>query len=371
MLTNGQEEARRLILRWIDSKGPLFRLGGPAGSGKSYLIPIIAEEVGLDKCVLMTPTGKVANNLLKAGLEARTIHSCIYRAKREEIEDEEILSPSPEVEYEEEEIHFYLKPSDAYADKKLFIIDEGSMVGGKLLRDLMSFNVPILMVGDPNQLRPVNDVSVYVQCDYYLSEIVRQAQDSPIIWLSQQILTGNIRPGSAGNCMVRVGPVSDQELMYADVVLADTNKARSELNRRLRHLMLSNIDETDPLSWVVEGDTIICRTNMLDVASSEGFMLTNGTLGKVKSIEHITPYSAQLTLASDELGTYKFAGTMTPLKFPRKARPPVIELGYALTVHLSQGSEWPNVIYQAGMTKDKRAMYTAVTRAKQSLLLAI
>ena len=89
MLTKSQEEALKLIERWIQSGGTLFRLGGPAGSGKSYLIPIVADIVGREKCLFMTPTGKAANNLQKAGLQAQTIHSTIYRV-RDEGDDEDI-----------------------------------------------------------------------------------------------------------------------------------------------------------------------------------------------------------------------------------------------------------------------------------------
>ena len=79
MLTRSQETAFLRIMCWYKAKtSKLFRLGGPAGSGKSYLIKLIAEEVGMDDCLLITPTGKASTNLIKAGLTAHTIHSRIY-----------------------------------------------------------------------------------------------------------------------------------------------------------------------------------------------------------------------------------------------------------------------------------------------------
>lgn len=78
-MTPSQETAYKRITQWFDRRtSMIFRLGGPAGSGKSWLIAKIAEYVGFEKCLLMTPTGKASNNLIKAGLESHTIHSQIY-----------------------------------------------------------------------------------------------------------------------------------------------------------------------------------------------------------------------------------------------------------------------------------------------------
>ena len=89
-MTNGQETAYSYIMDWYKNRSSLvYRLGGPAGSGKSWLIRLIAEAVGRDKCLLMTPTGKASNNLIKSGLESHTIHSQIYRVKRNSEEPED------------------------------------------------------------------------------------------------------------------------------------------------------------------------------------------------------------------------------------------------------------------------------------------
>ena len=88
-MTAGQETACEHIFQWFDNKeSKVFRLGGPAGSGKSWLIPLIAEHVGMDSCLFMTPTGKAANRLIKAGLTAHTIHSQIYQPKNKIIRTE-------------------------------------------------------------------------------------------------------------------------------------------------------------------------------------------------------------------------------------------------------------------------------------------
>lgn len=378
MLTNSQDKALKLAEDWINKKGKLLRIGGPAGSGKSFIIPMIADIVGIDNCLLVTPTGKAANNLQKAGLEAHTIHSTIYRVEEDEEEDEEseegeeeLFEVSSDKEYASSDPRFRLKDSSSFSDKKLIIVDEGSMVGAHLLDDLLSFDVPVLLVGDPNQLAPVNDSSVFHRCDFYLEEIVRQAQDSPIIWLSQQVLSGNMPTGVFGTTMVRKGIPSDNELMYATQVLTDTNKRREDLNTHMRSLVFGNELTGDLRDWIKVGDKMICRTNHPAYNSTAGFMLTNGTQGTVTDILHRGLFSAEFKMENLDLGGYQLIGTNQPLKFPRKKRPPKVEYGYALTVHLSQGSEWDNVIYDLSMPPQKRALYTGITRAKQSLLITL
>lgn len=385
-LTPSQEIAYQRIMSWYKNKeSESFKLGGPAGSGKSYLIGLVAEAVGIENCLLITPTGKAANNLIKASLPARTIHSQIYQVKKKE--SDEILdfesdsedsfknlaamleaSSRQGADFSSEEAQFQLKDF-LDNDYKLIIIDEGSMVGGRLLEDVLSFKVPTLLVGDPNQLPPVNDSSVFKTCDYYLNEIVRQAQGSPVIYLSQEILHGRIRQGCYGSCMVRKGPVSDAELCYADIVLTDTNLSRNELNDRMRTLALDFRERSKPMSV---GDRIICRTNTT-ISSSEGFVLTNGAQGTIRKIKHANKnYSlVDLVMSTPDLGEFSFIGTTRPELFPARLRPPKIEYGYALTVHLSQGSEWQNVIYKQSSMIKKSAMYTAITRAKESVLIAL
>lgn len=375
MLTGSQDKALKLIKYWIDCRGRLLKLGGPAGSGKSYLIPLIADMVGLDKCLFITPTGKAANNLQKSGLAAQTIHSTIYRVlddDEENLFDEDSLesweeTAIPDFDYDSSGPRFVLRDPESFEDISLIIVDEASMVGGSLLTDLLSFDVPVLLIGDPNQLAPVNDTSVYTTCDFYLDEIVRQAKDSPIIWLSQQALAGRLSQGVFGSCMVRKGEPEDAELQYADVVLTDTNNSRSALNSRIRKLLFHE----DLRDWIVENDKVICRTNVPEIFSDKGFMLTNGTLGVVSEIYHRNSLKADIQVINPDLGSYRFQCTQYPLKFPPKKRPPTIELGYALTVHLSQGSEWNNVIYNLSMSPTRRALYTAITRAKQSLLITL
>lgn len=383
MMTRSQETAFQLFKHWYDNKESMvFKLGGPAGSGKSWLIAQMAEYVGFDNCLMMTPTGKASNNLIKAGLEAHTIHSQIYvnpnrKASEDDTDDMEssIREYRQAMEYHQiyapYEYKYKLKPRSKLAPFQLFIVDEGSMVGGKLLADILSFNVPVLLVGDPNQLQPVNDTSVFDKCDYYLTEIVRQAQDSPVIWLSQQILARHIPLGVFGTCQVRQGGISDEEFMYADQVLADTNTVRSDLNTYLRNLYFKGSTEHTRLPFI-RNDKIICRTNST-IVSSSGFALTNGAQGTISNIYHTDLSGTFLDILMDgaDLGMFHYKCTAHPEYFKPEKRPPKIEHAYAITVHLSQGSEWNNVIYVVSNGGGRSSLYTAITRAKQGVLVTI
>lgn len=400
MLTRSQETAFHRIMSWVKTgTSSIFRLGGPAGSGKSYLIRLIAEEVGINKCLLITPTGKASTNLIKSGLPAHTIHSQIYSTtvdnkikvkgdfdkleeKTEKMTVEEfdkfvasgkydkllVKAKKPTI-YDVNAVTYTLLPAISLAEYKLFIIDEGSMVGENLLADILSFNKPILLVGDPHQLKPVNDASVFTECDFYLTDIVRQAQGSPVIWLSQQILQGTIPTGIFGTSQVRHDEATLEELQYADEVLTDTNVVRNKLNQQIRPLYVSTRDLKFPFTV---GDKLICRTNQ-DLKSDLGFVLTNGAQGYLTKLKYSYPeqHTFDLVLSSSELGNFSFTGTTRPELYPVEVRPAKIEHAYAITVHLSQGSEWDNVIYVVSKKPTRSALYTAVTRAKNSVLVTL
>lgn len=380
-MTRSQEIAYALIIQWFKNRESMvYRLGGPAGSGKSWLIAKIAEYVGFDDCLLMTPTGKASNNLIKAGLQAHTIHSQIYRnqyvkqssadcADMSSAIDEYNRAMTADRVYAVNDYNYRLKQPSAWREKCLFIVDEGSMVGDKLLNDILTFNVPVLLVGDPNQLDPVNDRTVFTKCDYYLTEIVRQAQDSPVIWLSQQILNGKLPAGTFGTCQVRWGGVADNEIMFANQVLTDTNVTRDSLNEYIRKLWFGN---QLPVSPFVRHDKIICRTNSM-INSDSGYTLTNGAQGIISDIYNVdcTGTYLKLKMHTEELGDFVYQCTTHPEYFKPEQRPPKIEYAYAITVHLSQGSEWDRIIYVVSNGGSKSALYTAVTRAKQGVLVAL
>src|ERR1700758_170461 len=183
--TPQQDAALTAVASWLKAKPgrrdtpQIFRLFGYAGTGKTTLARHVAQ--GVDGKVLYAAfTGKAAQVMRNKGCAgASTIHSLIYKA----------------LESEAEQPSFELWSDAPAAKAKLIVIDECSMVDAELGRDLMSFGVPLLVLGDPAQLPPVSGGGFFTNAapDVMLSEVHRQAQDDPIVRLSMQVRAGRGR----------------------------------------------------------------------------------------------------------------------------------------------------------------------------------
>src|SRR5450432_4623886 len=208
--TPHQDSALKAVADWLKAKPgkngtpPVFRLFGYAGTGKTTLARHIAD--GVDGEVKFAAfTGKAALVMRNKGCDnACTIHSLIYRARESGVEQ-----PSFELW------------DDAPASKaKLIVIDECSMVDAELGRDLMSFGVPLLVLGDPAQLPPIQGGGFFteVEPDAMLTEVHRQAEDNPIIRLSMDIRAGlELEPGRYGESeIVTRDNLDPQRVIAAD-----------------------------------------------------------------------------------------------------------------------------------------------------------
>ncbi|MGE3149182.1 MAG: ATP-dependent RecD-like DNA helicase, partial [Pseudorhodoplanes sp.] len=247
--TPHQDLALNAVAKWLKDKPaaggapPIFRLFGYAGTGKTTLAKHIAD--GVDGTVLFAAfTGKAAHVMRGKGCwNASTIHSLIYRAR----------------ETGEETPNFELW-GDAPASKaKLIIIDECSMVDAELGRDLMSFGVPLLVLGDPAQLPPIQGGGFFTDSepDAMLTEVHRQAENDPIVRLSMAIRDGKaLAPGEYGETqVVRRADLDPQRVHDADQVLVRRNNTRRAYNMRMRERR--GIADTLP----VAGDKLVCLRN--------------------------------------------------------------------------------------------------------------
>jgi hypothetical protein len=103
----------------------------------------------------------------------------------------------------EKPVGYALNPNSRIATIDLAVADECGLVGAELGRDLLSFGVKVLAIGDRNQLPPINDdgsVAGYFTRgvpDFSLCEVHRQALDSPVIWLATEARLG--RPLQLGD----------------------------------------------------------------------------------------------------------------------------------------------------------------------------
>src|SRR5437868_8557849 len=191
VFTPHQDAALKAVAAWLKAKPgqgstpQTFRLFGYAGTGKTTLARHLAEAVD-GKVLYAAFTGKAALVMRSKGCErASTIHSLIYKTRESG-----------------EEVPSFDLWDDAPASKaSLIVIDECSMVDAELGRDLMSFGVPLLVLGDPAQLPPIQGGGFFTDTepDAMLTEVHRQAADNPIIRLSMQVREGErLTPGNYG-----------------------------------------------------------------------------------------------------------------------------------------------------------------------------
>ena len=126
-------------------------------------------------------------------------------------------------------------------------------------RDLMSFDVPLLVLGDPAQLPPIQGGGFFTDAepDAMLTEVHRQAQDDPIVRLSMEIRAGNrLTQGQYGETqVVRRADLDPKRVLDADQVLVGRNVTRRAYNARLRERR--GFTEALPMA----GDKLVCLRN--------------------------------------------------------------------------------------------------------------
>jgi exodeoxyribonuclease V len=168
---------------------PVFRLFGPAGSGKTTLARAVVERH--DGALLAAFAGKAAHVLgQKVGREARTLHSSIYWP--DECGGGRGGRACGHGEYEPH-VMFALNHRDgALASADYLVLDECSMVDTTLGNDVLSFGKPVLALGDPYQLPPPAGHGFFTNHPPHalLAEVHRHQDDGGIIGLATAIRLG-------------------------------------------------------------------------------------------------------------------------------------------------------------------------------------
>ncbi len=332
--TPHQDSALKAVADWLKAKPgrnatpPIFRLFGYAGTGKTTLARHIAD--GVDGEVKFAAfTGKAALVMRNKGCDnASTIHSLIYRARESGVEQ-----PSFELW------------DDAPASKaKLIVIDECSMVDAELGRDLMSFECPLLVLGDPAQLPPIQGGGYFTACepDAMLTEVHRQAQNDPIVRMSMDIREGReLEIGRHGESeVVSRNELDPDRVMQADQVLVGRNNTRRAYNMRL---------------WRVKSR-----------AQSKSTIITM----RLSPDEDFGSKVTKVSVRGD-----CFGGAIETIPWEQRKPYDEFDYGYVLTVHKSQGSQWDDVVLfdESFAFQDSRArwLYTGITRAAKRLSVVI
>jgi len=401
VLSPEQERVHDDLMSWLqhyedEGHRNYITVGGYAGTGKTHLataLRISLRDLNRIMCVgFCAFTGK-ASSVLKERLESMgglyeddyigTIHGMIYRPIIFKDEDGR------------QKIGGWKKRSELPYDA--IILDEASMVSSDLWKDLTSYDIPIIAVGDHGQLPPIGDrFSIVNRPDRVLNEIHRQALDSPIIRLSVEVRTrGEIPFGTFGKDVYKMRQSSSdfhdlfESLDFSQptiVTLCGMNWTRVQLNRHIRK-KLGYYGEIP-----CEGERIICLKN------NHYTKLMNGQLGTLGSISlSVSPNIYEAVIKMDNMpepyqtlihsccfGKKEHSGYYDEVS-PKKVEHiledtgyPAIDLfdfGYAISVHRSQGSEWDDVLLFEERSQYwdaefyKRWLYTAVTRARDRLLI--
>ena len=421
-LSDTQSRAIAAIRGWYETRRhdqQIFRLFGYAGTGKTTITAMAIEALGLEP---MTPgglggvlfaafTGKATMVMTRKGTPAQTIHSLIYRVS--EATPEEIARVTEELaalqrdlprmgvaerSFAEAQIaqlklrldhihepQFVLNPQSDLRNADLLVLDEVSMVGKKMADDLLAFGKPILVLGDPGQLPPVSDEGFFTQAvpDVMLTEVHRQAADSPILQLATMARHGHDIPfGAFDDNVWKMSrhDVTPAQLLRGGQVICGTNAMRRRLNMAMKRAAGFAADYPTGA-----GEKIICLRNRHDLGLITGMFLTLTEVQAHPNNDRAFRASVQTDDGTPVSGAQDFwRGEYDDhVCFDRDrhrrewmACRGLIQSswGYAITCHKAQGSQFPTVIVVDegfGHTAEERTrwLYTAITRAERGLLI--
>lgn len=374
--------------------GLLVLTGGP-GTGKTTTINTMIrffESEGMS-ILLAAPTGRAAKRMTEAtGYEAQTIHRLLE------------VNVNPE---ETDSVGGFMRNRQNPLEADVIIIDEMSMVDLPLMHALLSAVVPgtrLVLVGDVDQLPSVGPGSVLkdiITSDCFpvvtLTRIFRQAGESDIVVNAHKINAGEpvcldnksrdfffLRRQDADTIIgvtimliqkklpryvgaepgeiqvmtpTRKGLLGVERLntiLQRYLNPQDPKKAEKEINGRLFREgdKVMQIKNNYQLEWEV--------TTKFGLAVDKGAGVFNGDMGVITEINQ---YTETIEVEFDEARRVKYGFDAVE----------ELELAYAITVHKSQGSEYPAVIIPLlqgpRLLYNRNLLYTAVTRAKKCLTI--
>ena len=378
------------------NSGLLIITGGP-GTGKTTTINTIIRYFEQEEMeiLLAAPTGRAAKRMTEAtGYEARTVHRLLELTG---IPDDSGSSSGMHFERNEE------NPLDADA----IIIDETSMVDIYLMHALLRAVNPgtrLILVGDVNQLPSVGPGNVLrdlIASGCFnvvrLTRIFRQAAESDIIVNAHRINGGEQIPlGKPSRDFLFIRQENPDAILSAMITLireklpgyvhADpfeiqimTPMRKGALGvERLNSILQEYLNPKSPDKAERESGGVIYRVgdkvmqiknnyqieweirNRYGIPVDGGTGVFNGDIGRIRSIN---TFAEHLTVEFDE-------GKMVDYSFRQLEE---LELAYAITIHKSQGSEYPAVVVPVHsgprMLMTRNLIYTAVTRARSCVCL--
>lgn len=378
---NYNEEQKNAIKGALENRISIIT-GGP-GTGKTTIINAIVKlyikmnnlnpHDVISDIALLAPTGRASKKMSEStGLGAMTIHRYLKWNK----------------EKNEFQINEFNKNS-----QKLIIVDETSMIDTYLFASLLKgikHNIQLVLVGDSNQLPSVgaglilNDLIDSASFNHYpLSRIYRQSDNSYIPVLAKEIkdceLSSsfvtqkddyNFLPAKGNNikemirkiCQMSIDKGLDEQSIQILAPMYKGENGIDNLNVILQELFNPpNQDKKE-----IKVGEVIYRVNdkVLQLTNSFDDNVYNGDIGYIKEIKTITEPRKKEVFIID------FDGNKVEYK---KEDLIMIRHAYAISIHKSQGSEFPHVIMPVSRGYYKmlynKLMYTGVSRAKKSLVI--
>ncbi len=373
----------------------IFILSGGPGTGKTTTINVIIRYFlaeGMD-IYLAAPTGRAAKRMTEAtGYESRTIHR--------------MLELSGEVSGESRAARFERNEGNPL-EADVIIVDEMSMVDIFLFQALLkavTVGTRLIMVGDVNQLPSVGPGQVLQDImnsgrfpTVVLEKIFRQAGESDIVWNAHRIHAGQEPALDNKSRDFFFLERNDTNVIYKHMIQLITEKLPSYveahpydiqvltpmrkgklgvetlngiLQRYLNPASAEKKEYTSGETLFRENDKVMQIKNNYqlewEIVSRYGIPIDKGTgifNGDIGIIRQINDYAHEVVVEFDEHRRVTYA----------YAQLDEIELAYAVTIHKSQGSEYPAVIMPLltgpKMLFNRNLLYTGVTRAKNCVTI--
>lgn len=375
-LTDEQKQVHAAAIEFARRLEPgHLTIGGLAGTGKTTLtgeiVRTLREINPQAQFAFVCYTGKAAS-VLRTKLEAS--HSLV---------DEEYCGTIHGLIYEpivvQQRIIGWKRVEEIKAD--LIFVDEASMVNETIWDDLRSYDVPIIAIGDHGQLPPIEgSFNLMSKPKHKLTKIHRQAEGNPIIKLSMLAREeGKIPCGEFGSRVRKVNSSTNESVLdmagniRETLFLSGTNRTRKSVNAAVRARL--GFNNKNPMA----GEKVICLKNNREA------QIFNGVCGVLKLFR---PESALWARVEVDMETgVCFEGDVVRPQFgsertlqeceginPKNLRE-LFDWGYCLTVHKAQGSEAESVVlFEERFSffdeeQWRRWLYTAVTRARENLLI--
>lgn len=366
-LTNQQQSILDLAAKWFYTPNKLFQYDGVPGAGKSVVLMEIINNLGLDILTQVAPmsfTGTASLVMrMKGFINAKTAHSWIYHVDAVPMRDEHgaiMIDELYNVPIMVAKFRLVERLSD---DIELIVIDEGYCLPKTVGEHIKKFNKKILVCGDQNQLPPVNDEPAFLVNGtiYHLTESMRQLGRDDINFISGRVGLGlPLLNGYYGNSLViNRRDLTDDMLLWADIVICGTNRTRDKINARIRSLK----GYTSELPQY--GEKVVARSNnwleSVQLSNGTEINITNGLVCKVLNNPDVSTYDGQMfsmTIAPELAPNAIFFNTRCNYKHMvsdyktrdsirknRYSKGNMFEFAYAITTYLSQGGEWGKVIY--------------------------